>query len=146
KLKILVVVWQILTVFPSITGADFPPSYSRFLSWIDIVNLDLGSIFSGTCILPQVSFYQRLLLTTLAPLCLRRAGIGSASVLAKRAAWSRHFAAGLLLSFLVFTSTSTVVFETFACDNEAVKGESYLRADYNLSCDSAEHTWYRVYA
>lgn len=113
KLKILVVVWQILTVFPSITGADFPPSYSRFLSWIDIVNLDLGSIFSGTCILPQVSFYQRLLLTTLAPLGLavvlaltyqlakRRAGIGSASVVAKRAAWSRHIAAGLLLTFLV---------------------------------------------
>ncbi|CAM9843693.1 unnamed protein product [Scytosiphon promiscuus] len=158
KLKILVVVWQILTVFPSITGADFPPAYSRFLSWIDIVNLDLGSIFSGTCILPQVSFYHRLLLTTLAPLGLvvllastyqlakRRAGIGSASMVAKRAAWSRHIAAGLLLTFLVFTSTSTVVFETFACDNEVVEGESYLRADYKLSCDSAEHIWYMVYA
>lgn len=113
KLKILVVVWQILTVFPSITGTDFPPSYSRFLSWIDIVNLDLGSIVSGTCILPQVSFYERLLVTTLGPLGLvvllaltyqlakRRAGIGSASVVAKRAAWSRHIAAGLLLTFLV---------------------------------------------
>ena len=113
KLKILVVVWQILTVFPSITGADFPPAYSRFLSWIDIVNLDVGSIFSGTCVLPDVNFYQRLLLTTLAPLGLalvlvftfnmakRRAGIGSASVIARRAAWSRHMAAGLLLTFLV---------------------------------------------
>ena len=113
KLKILVVVWQILTVFPSITGADFPASYARFLSWVDIVNLDVGAIFSGSCILPDVNFYQRLLLTTLAPLVLalvlvctfqmakRRAGIGSASVIAKRAAWSRHMAAGLLLTFLV---------------------------------------------
>lgn len=113
KLKILVVVWQILTVFPSITGADFPPAYSRFLSWIDIVNLDLGNIFSSTCVLPAVNFYQRLLLTTLLPLglaavlvvtyrmAIRRAGIGMSGVMARRAAWSRHMAAGLLLTFLV---------------------------------------------
>ena len=31
KLKILVVVWQILTVFPSIAAVDFPPVYSQFL-------------------------------------------------------------------------------------------------------------------
>lgn len=46
----------------------------------------------------------------------------------------------------VFTSTSTIVFKTFACDEEAVVGESYLRADYSLSCDSAVHTWFMVYA
>eukprot|EP00903_Cladosiphon_okamuranus_P012164 g11411.t1 len=158
KLKILVVVWQILTVFPSITGADFPASYARFLSWVDIVNLDVGSVFSGSCILPDVNFYQRLLLTTLTPLVLvlvlaftyqmakRRAGIGSASVIARRAAWSRHMAAGLLLTFLVFTSTSTVVFKTFACDEEAVEGDSFLRADYSLSCKATKHTWFEVYA
>lgn len=113
KLKILVVVWQILTVLPSITGVEFPPSYSRFLSWIDVVNLDVGHIFTASCILPAVSFYHRLLLTTLTPLVLaavlvltywmakRRAGIGSSGVLAARAAWSRHMAAGLLLTFLV---------------------------------------------
>lgn len=113
KLKILVVVWQILTVFPSVTGVDYPPVYARFLSWIDVVNFDVGNIFSASCALPFVDFYQRLLLTTLAPIGLgavlvltywmakRRAGIGSAGVLARRAAWSRHMAAGLLLTFLV---------------------------------------------
>lgn len=113
KLKILVVVWQILTVFPSITGAEFPPAYGQFLSLIDFINLDIGSIFSGTCVLPRVSFYQRLLVTTVTPIALagvlaltytmakRRAGIGSASVVARKAAWSRHMAAGLLLTFLV---------------------------------------------
>ena len=113
KLKILVVVWQILTVFPSITGVEFPPAYSRFLSWIDVVNLDVGHIFAASCVLPDVNFYQRLLLTTLSPIGLaavlvltyrmakRRAGIGSPGVLARRAAWSRHMAAGLLLTFLV---------------------------------------------
>lgn len=113
KIKILVVIWQILTVFPSISSVEYPRFYSRFLSWIDVVNFDIGSIVSASCILPGVSFYHRLLLTTLAPLALalvlvltyqlakRRAGIGSASVLARRTAWSRHMAAGLLLTFLV---------------------------------------------
>ncbi|CAM9831277.1 unnamed protein product [Scytosiphon promiscuus] len=158
KLKILVVVWQILTVFPSITGVEFPPSYSRFLSWVGVVNLDVGHIFTASCVLPGVTFYHRLLLTTLTPLVLaivlvltywmakRRAGIGSTGVLAARAAWSRHMAAGLLLTFLVFTSTSTIAFETFACDDEAVEGESYLRADYRLTCYTTKHKWYMVYA
>eukprot|EP00903_Cladosiphon_okamuranus_P020452 g18772.t1 len=158
KLKIVVVVWQILTVFPSITGVEFPPAYSRFLSWMEVVNLDVGHIFAASCVLPPVNFYQRLLLTTLAPLGLllvllltywmarRRAGIGSTGVLARRAAWSRHVAAGLLLTFLVFTSTSTMAFKAFPCDDEVVEGESYLRADYSLSCKAQVHTYFRVYA
>lgn len=113
KLKILVVIWQILTVFPSIASVDFPPLYSRFLSWIDFVNFDIGAILSASCMLPGVSFYDRLLLTTLAPLALalvlvatfqmakRRARTGSTDVVARRMAWSRHMAAGLLLTFLV---------------------------------------------
>eukprot|EP00752_Nemacystus_decipiens_P006743 g6060.t1 len=158
KLKILVVIWQILTVFPSISSVNFPPFYSRFLSWIDFVNFDVGAIVSASCILPRVSFYHRLLLTTLGPLALalvlvvtfqmakRRAGFGSTGVAVKKMAWSRHMAAGLLLSFLVFTSTSTIVFKTFPCDKDAVEGESYLRADYSLSCDSNVHMWFVVYA
>ena len=113
KLKILVVVWQILTIFSSISGVQYPVSYSRFLVWINVVNFDIGDIFSASCILPSANFYVRLLLTTLAPLVLaavlvltynmakRRAGIGSSGVIARRAAWSRHVAAGLLLTFLV---------------------------------------------
>ena len=113
KLKILVVVWQILAVFSGITGIQFPASYSTFLSWISVVNLDLGSIFSASCMLPSINFYLSLLATTLGPLVLMgvlmltyhmakgRAGIGSAGVIARRAAWSRHVAAGLLLTFLV---------------------------------------------
>ena len=113
KLKIIVVVWQILTGFSGITGVEYPASYSTFLSWLNVVNLDLGSIFSASCVLPSANFYLSLLLTTLTPLGLaavlvftfhmakHRAGIGSAGVIARRAAWSRHVAAGLLLTFLV---------------------------------------------
>lgn len=115
RIKNLVVVWQILTIFPTIAMVDFPPCYSRFLSWIDVVNLDLGHIMSSSCILPSVTFYERLLVTTLVPIVLagvlvltyqsatRTAGNGPAGVIACRAARSRHMAAGLLLLFLVST-------------------------------------------
>ena len=113
KLKILVVVWQILTVFPSIAAVNFPPVYSQFMSWIDVINFDLANIFSASCMFPGLNFYQRLLVTTLAPIALfgvlvvtyqlakRRTEIGTAGIVERRAAWSRHMAAGLLLTFLV---------------------------------------------
>ncbi|CAN0092578.1 unnamed protein product, partial [Laminaria digitata] len=46
----------------------------------------------------------------------------------------------------VFTSASTVVFKTFACDSKAVEGESYLRADYSISCTSNLYMFFEVYA
>lgn len=113
KVKILVVVWQVLTMFPGITGVDYPVSYARFLSWMTVINLDLAHVFSASCFLSTVLFYDRLLVTTLAPLVLaaalvvtyqaakRRAGRGPEGLAARRAAWSRHVAAGLLLTFLV---------------------------------------------
>ena len=140
KLKIILVVWQILAVFSSITGVEFPASYSTFLSWIRVVNLDLGNIFSTSCVFPSVNFYVRLLISTLGPLVLiggllvtyhmakRLAGIGSAGVIAKRAAWSRHVAAGLLLSFLVrfgravSTGPSTRVERFSWCEGKALGG------------------------
>lgn len=130
KLKVLVVVWQIIAVSSSITGVEFPDSYARFLSWITVVNLDIGSILSALCVLPSVNFYVRLLVSTLSPLVLAavlvltyhlakiKAGIGSAGVIARRSAWSRHVAAGLLLTFLVgcFGSlTSSIVASGCAC-------------------------------
>ncbi|CAM9812841.1 unnamed protein product, partial [Ascophyllum nodosum] len=158
KLKILVVVWQILTVFPSIAAVDFPPVYSQFLSWIDVINFDLANIFSASCVFPGLNFYQRLLVTTLAPVALigvlmvtyqlakMKAGTGMAGIVERRAAWSRHMVAGLLLTFLVFTPASTVVFKIFGCDKNIVEGESYLRADYSISCKTNTHTYYRIYA
>ncbi|CAM9624083.1 unnamed protein product, partial [Laminaria digitata] len=85
KLKILVVVWQILASFPSITGGEFPASYAAFLSWIQVVNLDIGHTFSASCVLPQVNFYVRLVVATLTPMVLA-AGLGVTYMMARRRA------------------------------------------------------------
>ena len=46
----------------------------------------------------------------------------------------------------MFTSASTVVLKTFACDDGVVDGQSYLRADYSISCRTDLHVWFQVYA
>ncbi|CAN0314298.1 unnamed protein product, partial [Laminaria digitata] len=46
----------------------------------------------------------------------------------------------------VFTSASTVAFTTFSCDDNVVEGESYLRADFSISCQSRMHTFFEIYA
>lgn len=38
------------------------------------------------------------------------------------------------------------MFKTFGCDHNAIDGESYLRADYSLSCETTTHALYKVYA
>ena len=113
KLKILLGMWQIIALFSSITGVEFPTSYSLFLSWINILNVDLGYIISASCVLPSVNFYGQLIAITIAPfvvaaglvwtyhLAKRRTAIGSASEFDTFAAWSRHVKAGLLLTFVV---------------------------------------------
>ena len=46
----------------------------------------------------------------------------------------------------VFTSASSTVFKTYACDENVVDGKSYLRADYSISCETSLHTFIKVYA
>ena len=46
----------------------------------------------------------------------------------------------------MFTSASTLVFKTFACDDAIGDEMSYLRADYSISCKSGLHTFFKSYA
>ena len=51
----------------------------------------------------------------------------------------------LLITFLVYSSVSSVVFQMFACD-KLDTGKSYLRADYTIECDSDKHRALQIYA
>ncbi|CAN0098006.1 unnamed protein product [Ectocarpus sp. 8 AP-2014] len=50
----------------------------------------------------------------------------------------KHQTALLLLTFLVYSSVSSTVFQTFACETLDDDGE-YLRADYRVQCTDAKH-------
>lgn len=46
----------------------------------------------------------------------------------------------------VFTSASCAVLSTFPCDDNVVGGESYLIADYSISCQTRVHSFFKAYA
>ncbi|CAM9489387.1 unnamed protein product [Laminaria digitata] len=60
--------------------------------------------------------------------------------------FARHTTMTLIILYLVYSQVSTVVFQTFACDDYPEIDKSYLRADGRIECDTAKHTGYMVYA
>eukprot|EP00953_Heterococcus_sp_UTEX-ZZ885_P004359 2861-Heterococcus_DN1.PRE.2 len=165
KLRIPIVVIQLLTQFVSITGTQYPSIYSDYLKWLNVINLDTSWLLSAGCVL-HVDFYAKLLLTTIAPLVvtalisaihLRARYICRASAAptaiaeynmkrALKRAKVKHLSAFLTFTFLIYSTVSTVVFQTFACEYFEDTKQNWLRADYSISCDTDAHTTYKRYA
>eukprot|EP00752_Nemacystus_decipiens_P005317 g4823.t1 len=155
-LKIVVVVWQILIQFADAAQVTYPGAYQDFLSAIDVVNFDLGSVLSAGCLWSNMDFHDRLLVNTLGPLVVvgllgityliamyRSSAAGSDAVVDKIR--YRHQTVLLLVTFLIYSSVSSTVFQTFACE-KLDDGGDYLRADYNIQCTDAKHKSFEVYA
>ena len=58
---------------------------------------------------------------------------------------SSAIALALFLIFLLYPSTSSMIFSTFICE-DIDDGQSYLRADYAINCASPEHTFATSFA
>jgi hypothetical protein len=172
KLRIPIVAFQIVTQYISITGLPLPNIYRKFLSWTDVFNLNLGWLLSLGCF-TQIDFYQNLLIATLGPFVVAAALVATYATVRHRnkvqavntytsqrmvvpartsrleKALAKHYLVFLAMTFLIYSTVSTTVFQTFACgtiDGSATAKTSYLRADYSIQCGTAKHTLYRVYA
>ena len=122
---------------------------------MNFINFDLGWIFklSAGCLF-HVGIHGRLLIATIGPI-IAAVFLGFTYVLAEaRSRGStdamqvirhRHVSMGLLLTFLVYSSVSSIIFQMFACDDVA-DGMKYLRADYGVECDSPNHRSFQIYA
>eukprot|EP00903_Cladosiphon_okamuranus_P011652 g10960.t1 len=154
SLKILIVLWQILTQFASVANVVYPSVYQSFLEAVDHLNFDLSLALSPACMF-RFDFHDRLLLVTIGPLIAggflgvtyaiasRKSSSGSKEALQR--VRQKHMSAALLVTFFVYSNVSSVVFQTFACE-ELDDGRDYLRADYRIECDSHEHRRAMVYA
>ena len=133
----------------------FPHVYQRLLDEVDFLNFDMSWVLSVGCFV-EVSFHDRLLWTTITPVVLicflgltyavvvRKYG-GRSSEIALRNARQKHVSMALLITFLVYSSVSSVVFQMFACD-DLDDHKLYLRADYTITCDSPKHRALQIYA
>ena len=140
--------------FTSVANVTFPNVYQRFLDSVDILNFDLSWVVSARCFL-EVDFHDRLLWTTITPVITVGVLGATFAVAAYRCrgypnailqnARHKHVSMMLLVSFLVYSSVSSVVFQMFACD-DLDDGKRYLRADYTIDCDSSRHRAFQIYA
>eukprot|EP00752_Nemacystus_decipiens_P018764 g16824.t1 len=156
-LKIVTVVWQILTQFADAANVTYPGVYQDFLNAIDVINFDLGSALAAGCLWSGVDFHGRLLVSTLGPLivvaflgmtyliAVRRNGGAAGDAEAVEQIRQKHQAALLLVTFFVYSSVSSTVFQTFACET-LDDGTEYLREDYRIHCTDARHKAFEVYA
>eukprot|EP00611_Tribonema_gayanum_P017500 TRINITY_DN3019_c0_g1_i1.p1 TRINITY_DN3019_c0_g1~~TRINITY_DN3019_c0_g1_i1.p1 ORF type:complete len:453 (+),score=56.01 TRINITY_DN3019_c0_g1_i1:119-1477(+) len=160
RLRVPIIVLQVLTQYVSITGANLPLAYTQFLERVSLFALDVRWLTSPGCAM-NVNFYGRLLIATLAPLAiialmflprldlvaraqLERAPRQSHTTLRRLTKEDLNAAFGF--TFLIFAGVSTTIFQTFACDELQYIGRSYLRADYSIECYTPEHTAYHIFA
>ena len=140
--------------FSGVVNVQYPPAYETFLAALSVVNLNLGSILSLSCVV-ETNFYARLIFATIAPVAVlgalaityRVAMLRNGhSIYAMRAVRNKHLTVGLFLLFMVYSSVSYTIFQTFVCDS-LDNGATYLRADYGLRCEiTGTRAAYMTYA
>ena len=139
--------------FTAVANVAYPPVYQRFLDGVNVLNFDALWIPSAGCIV-DVDFHDRLLVSTIGPLVAlallaatftvaRHRNRGSETALER--VRHKHMSMVLLISFLVYSSVSATVFQTFACE-DLDDGNNYLRADYRIECDSSKHQAFEFFA
>jgi len=121
---------------------------NSFLSIMDFLSFDAAKMISWSC-LAKTTFYEELLVMTLGPLVIcallfliykihnyfsKRNDLGDC--------YMQIFFA---LSFVMFSSVSTKVFQIFPCETFD-DGTQFLKADYSVSCTTETYQRFYSYA
>ena len=139
--------------FASVANVTFPDIYQRFLDTVDLLNFNMSWILSAGCVL-SLDFHDRLLIATIGPMIgflvlgityVSAAGRHRSCEISLRNVRDKHVSMILLLTFLVYSSVSSMVFQMFACE-VLDDGKNYLRADYRIECDSGKHKLLEIYS
>ena len=150
KVKIVVTFLQCMCYLPEVYYAvTWPKQLTRLLNFFNPLNLDLFSLVQLECLVGRLTFYHRLLLVTLGPICVALALCAAARVARRRerpADAAAFIDLVLKLCFFVFASTSTSIFQAFACDDTFDDGRAVLAADYSISCKTDRWVGFAAYA
>ena len=161
KVMIVISYMQVVAMFPTSFGIQYPASVERLFSWFAAANVDLVSAMSVSCAFPSANSHAtRLLLSTLAPvavaLLLLAVQRWSAFVARRREArgqppsvfvWlqDKCYDAMLLFLFLIYPSTASTVFLTFAC-HRFHDGTAFMVTQLTAPCSGASYLSLVVYA
>ena len=145
-IKILFVTYQILATLPSIVPSmKLPANFSAFLGSIQFANVNLFEMISVGCLTTGFNYYKMLLCATIFPLGL--IGILVTIGLAIVKFRAQCFTLALAISYVVLPTVTTIIFGAFPCDVFVYGSEtdSFLRADYSISCEDASYRTFKVF-
>ncbi|CAM9967973.1 unnamed protein product, partial [Laminaria digitata] len=140
--------------FASVANVIYPSVYQDFLDGLDFFNFDLSWVLSAGCVVGNIDFHDRLLVSTITPImallflaCTYAAAnrINRGKPESLKIVQQKHVSMVLLLTFFVYSSVSSTVFKAFACE-ELEDDKYYLRSDYRIECDSSKHRDFQAYA
>jgi hypothetical protein len=155
--KIVVTFVQVLNKVATLYPINLPPVFYstwNFLnSWNPLV-LDLN-VLPLNCIV-ETSFHSRLVGMTIAPImciglifaCYRlRLAAMKSNCQDERDDWKAAcIRLAILFVLTIFPPVSTTIFQTFHYDERLADGSAYLKADYAIERQDAEHQGFRIYA
>lgn len=157
KAKIVIAFVQIVYSIGPAMGIVFPSSYNSYLSYYSIVQLNVVRLPSVGCLV-VANFYTELLIVTISPFLLFflvavtiQAVIISAERWNSRNPWYRRerglrdtINAAFVISYFVLVDASVKIFQVFHCQTFD-SGDSYLVADYSISCNAEDRSHYTTY-
>lgn len=176
KLKQLLGFFHISLSLPAtFPRVSFPPEFESFAARLSVLTqLDVFSLTTPSSCAARTDHYGQLSAFTIAPVvvvvfvvvfakigeCLaiccwrrRRNRVHSPRSLEQLHyhvpksgdGWRLAVAINLFLVFTVYPGVSAKILQTFNCE-EFANGEQFLAVDYDVSCDSAERSYWLVYA
>jgi len=157
KYKILVSFVQVLNKVATLYPISLPPvfytAWDLLNSWNPLV-LDLN-VLPLNCIV-ESNFHSRLVGMTVAPIlcitilfayyCLRLAAMTNSSQEDRDGWMATCIRIAILFVLTIFPPVSSTIFQTFHYDERLADGSAYLRADYTIEWQDANHQTYRTYA
>jgi predicted outer membrane repeat protein len=157
KAKIVISFCQIIYEMGPALSIVFPTDYSVFISYYALLQLNLVNIPNIGCVF-STNYYDQLLFSTIAPFVIFTVAalaiqftVIRARRLNERNPWysverarKDTINAAFAISYFVLVNVSTKVFQVFQCETFD-NGESYLVADYSISCNAPERSLYLSY-
>jgi hypothetical protein len=150
-LKIFISLVQVLGALGTTYSIPFPPIYSSVLRWLSVLELNIFELMPLACQGVDFNFYSSLQIKTLIPIIILLIGIFW-NCICRCTAYLKGMGDRLIgiwfwLIFLVYPSTSQMVFNTFNCREFDDPGaSSALIIDYTIDCNADAHTTMSMYA
>ena len=121
---------------------------TKLMAALSFVNFDFLPSLNVECVFPDIDYISKMLFTTLGPIfvCMMIILVLWPIKGSFRQAVTSGTSTILTISFLVFISTSSVVFGFFKTDEIMDTGQTYLELDYTVDVRKSRYTGMEAYA